>query len=123
MNIKAKRNMDRNIHLFQMWVEKFFQRLFLTVEENVTVSPSNDGAIMMPGFIVHVDLELDEIYFNKETTMKRGPFKLTINSEHRGGEKYKNFVYVYFFGLRIFSTVWRTEKGNAFPFSTVGHDN
>lgn len=123
MTVKTKkRNMERNIYLFQMWVEKFFQKLFLKVKEDVSVSLSNVGVTMMPGFMAHIDLELDETYFSKEAIIKRGPFKLTINSEHRGGEKYKNFVYVYFFGLRIFSVVWRTEKGNGYGFDIVGKD-
>lgn len=50
----------------------------------------------------------------------RGPLKVRINSEHRGGEKYKNFVTVSFFGVRIIETFWRTEKGNNYGFHTTG---
>lgn len=107
MTIKAKRHMDRKLYMLHRQIEKFFQSVFLKVKQDINIS---------------LDCRNDDepFYFNKEAEIKRGPFKVKINSEHRGGEKYKNFVTVYFCGIKVIETFWRTEKGNNYRFHTTG---
>lgn len=105
-----KPTIGKRIQWIKMDIEKFLKSLFLKVdEEKVTISLDNENIVINPGFIVTTSEPNENLYFSKQTIIKRGPFKVYINSEHSGGEK-------------IFDVVWRTEKGNDFGFSIAGYN-
>lgn len=83
----------------------------MRVQECITVSTSSNST----------PYTMEDPYYNKSVIIRRGPIKLDIYSEHRGGEKYKHFVSVYLFGVCVLHTFWRTECGNAYSFYIRGY--
>lgn len=104
----------RKVWQIQLALEKFFQSVFLKVEEKIDISVDSK-------FDLSPTCPIGSLYFNKDIVIKRGPIKVLIYSEYRGGNMYKHFVTVYLFRMKLIETFWRTNKGNDDSFHTTGY--